>query len=286
MTESLSQATIDAFAPDAKIALVATVDPNGLPRLSLLTTLAAKDSRTLMFGQFTEGQSKTNLRRDPRAGYCVMTLDRRLWRGTARWTGELREGEDHEAYNQRPMFRYNAYFGIHTIHYLELIEAGAQINIPWAGIAAGTLVALAASLRRGTKRDQPLTTWGRGLFRSPASLKFAAHVDDQGYPHITPLMPASVAANDQLVIVGTGLGRELTRLRAGSPLAVMALTTKMESLLVRGTLGNFSRRLGFPVARLELDWVYNPMPPTPGVVYPRQPLHALRGDDFLRQPTT
>ncbi len=282
MTESLSQATIDAFAPDAKIALVATVDPDGLPRLSLLTTLAAKDSRTLMFGQFTEGESKTNLRRDHRAGYCVMTLDRRLWRGIARWTGEAREGEDYEAYNRRPMFRYNAYFGIHTIHYLELIEAGAQIDIPWVGIAAGTLAALAAPLGRGTNLERPLTAWGRGLLRSPASLKFVAHVDDQGSPRITPLVPASVSADDQLVLVGTGLARELTRLGEGTPLAVMALTTKMESLLVRGKLGGFRRRLGLPVARLELDWVYNSMPPTPGVVYPRQPLRALRGDDFVR----
>ena len=46
----------------------------------------------------------------------------------------LREPEDeHAQYNQRPMWRYNAYFGIHTVHHLDLVSAEGPKALPIAG---------------------------------------------------------------------------------------------------------------------------------------------------------
>ena len=55
-------------------------------------------------------------------GFAILTLDKKLWRGKALWTHLKKEGPEYEVYNQQPMFRYNTYFGINTVHYLDLKE--------------------------------------------------------------------------------------------------------------------------------------------------------------------
>ncbi len=82
----LSQADIDAFAPDSKVGLLATIDSEGLPHITLITTLAGKDPTHLTWGQFCEGRSKVNVQHEPRVGFLVLNQEREVWRGRARWT--------------------------------------------------------------------------------------------------------------------------------------------------------------------------------------------------------
>ena len=49
---------IRSFQPEMKIGLIATVTPQGLPHITLMSTLMASDSKKMVFGQFTEGLSK------------------------------------------------------------------------------------------------------------------------------------------------------------------------------------------------------------------------------------
>ena len=105
---------IQALQPAMKIGLLATVNPEGLPHLTLLASLRANTPTQLTFGQFIEGTSKGFLRQNPRAGFLVMTLDKNLWRGKATFTHTARQGPEFDLYNNQPMFRYNAYFGVHT----------------------------------------------------------------------------------------------------------------------------------------------------------------------------
>jgi hypothetical protein len=46
----------------------------------------------------------------------------------------------------------------------------------------------------------------------------------------------------------------------------MALT--MEDVLLRGKYQGIRRVGGIKAGVVEVDWVYNPMPPVPGQVYP------------------
>ena len=48
----------------------------------------------------------------------LKTLDKQLWRGKATWTHSATGGAEFEWYNNVPMFRYNAYFGIHTFRFI------------------------------------------------------------------------------------------------------------------------------------------------------------------------
>ncbi len=74
------------FEPEAKVGVIATVNPEGLPHITLITALQAKTPTKLIWGQFSEGQSKQNVKTNPKTGFLIMTLDRSLWRGKAIWT--------------------------------------------------------------------------------------------------------------------------------------------------------------------------------------------------------
>ena len=54
----------------------------------------------------------------------------------------------------------------------------------------------------------------------------------------------------------------------------MALT--MEDVLVRGTYQGAKRIAGIKCGVVQLDWVYNPMPPKPQQIYPEVPLEAVK----------
>ena len=70
LQENLSDEALTAFEPDMKVGLLATLNQAGDPHLSLITTLCGHGQQGLVWGQFCEGASKDNVRRDPRAGAC------------------------------------------------------------------------------------------------------------------------------------------------------------------------------------------------------------------------
>jgi Pyridoxamine 5'-phosphate oxidase len=271
----LSATEVEAFAAEAKVGLLATVNADGLPHVTLISTLRAKDPTTLTWGQFTEGESKTNVRRNPKVGWLVMTLDRKLWRGRALWTGARQDGEDFELYNQQPMFRYNAYFGVHTAHYMDLLDHGGQEGISVPRIAVGSILAMASRpfLRSGGG-GRILKPWAEGLMGKLDAMKFLCYVGDDGHPVLVPMVPTVAADSRRLLWVPTVHRRALLDLREGTPVAVFAATMDLESVLVRGTFTGYRRRTGWRVGTLDVDYVYNTMPPKFGQVYPPVPLRS------------
>ena len=281
----LTEEDMRAFEPEAKVGILGTLSPDGLPHLSLITSLMAKTSTSLMFGQFSEGLSKDHLRADPRAAFCVMSMDRQLWRGTARWTGAAKEGPDYVCMNEKPMFRYNAYFGIHTVHYLDLVDLSPKCGLPLPGMAAGTIVAEVAS-RLARAEDEPriLTPWAEGHIDRMQTLKFLAFVGPVGFPTIVPLVPCAAAGSRRLVFAPTVYKKELEAIRVGQPVALLALNLQMESVLVRGRLASWTPPVGPKVGTIDLDWVYNSMPPRQGQIYPPQPLQGVRQFEVWSRP--
>jgi len=270
---TLSAAEVEAFAPEAKVGLLATVNDDGLPHVTMISSLRARSSTELTWGQFTEGESKRHVRANPRVGWLVMTLDRRLWRGRADWTHTRSEGEEFELYNHQPMFRYNAYFGIHTVHYMKLVDHRGQEGLSIPRIAVGSILALASRpLWRTGRPERILKPWAEGLLGKLDTLKFLAWVGDDGYPVIVPMAPA-VAADSRRVLWVPSVHREqLLSLREGTPVALYVATMQMESVLMRGRFCGYRRKPGWRVGSLDLDYVYNSMPPKFGQIYPQVPL--------------
>ncbi len=278
---TLDRSAIEAFGNDLKIAVLATVDDDGLPHATLITSLEAKSATELMFGQFSEGESKRHLRERPEAAFAVLTADRRVWRGRARWTREAKSGADYEHYNHKPMFRYNAYFGIHTIHYLDLIDVDPESSVPLMGLALGTL----GGALRGQTADcaddesldatRVLTPWAERHLARAATVCFLTYLDGDKWPVIVPVVPCHNDGDRRLVFTPTVYRTDLEAIEPGSPVAVLALNFDMESVLVRGPLRGFERRRGIRAGVIDIDWVYNSMPPKHGVIYPPRPLHGI-----------
>ena len=126
---TFSSDDIQALEPALKIGILATVNDDGLPHLTLIS-LKANTPTQMTWGQFTEGLSKGFIRTHPKVGWLVMTLDKQLWRGKAIFTHTAQGGPELEAYNNVPMFRYNAYFGIHTVYYMDLVEHSGRQALP------------------------------------------------------------------------------------------------------------------------------------------------------------
>jgi len=257
------------FEPEAKVGLIATINPEGLPHITLITALQAKTPSQMIWAQFTEGMSKKNVRTNHRTAFLIMTLDKSLWRGKTTWTHLAIEGEDYEMFNKKPMFRYNAYLGIHTVHYMDLVETYGREKLPLSNIAlASILTGAAKSSVRTDAAEQILKPWGEGLFNGLSSLKFIAWVGEDGFPNIIPLIQCRASDSRRLVFSTAAYGKELNAIKEGARVAVFGLTMDMEDILIRGMFTGIRRHRGIKLGVIDIEWVYNSMPPKAGQIYP------------------
>lgn len=280
--KSLDPKAMEAFSPAEKIGVVATVTPEGLPHLTLITSIRAAGPKQITLGEFCRGQSKAHLQKNPKAAFLVMTLDRKMWRGHARWTHLRTEGPEYQSYNDLPMFRYNAYFGINTVHYLDLINARGAESLPLTAIVAASLMTKLAKTGAATgKNTRILNPFSEALFNRLDALKFLAYIRTDGYPEILPLLQCQAADSRRLVFSTLAWGSEIRRIPVGQKVAVFGLTMQMEDVLVRGTFAGFGSPRLVRSGTVDIEWVYNSMPPAHGQIYPPVPLQPVtRWADF------
>ena len=272
-----SENDLKQFEPEAKVGLIATINQEGLPHITLITALQAKTPDKLIWGQFSEGQSKQNVKTNPKTGFLIMTLDRSLWRGKALWTHQTTHGEDYEMFNNKPMFRYNAYFGIHTVHYMDLMETYGRESLPLLQIGLGSILTKAAksAAKQESRAERILKPWAERLFNRLGAIKFLSYVGDDGFPVIIPLIQCQAADSTRLAFSPLAYREEISALRQGSSVAIFGLTMDMEDVLVRGVFAGFGRHRGVTLGCVDIVWVYNSMPPKPGQIYPIQKLGAV-----------
>ncbi len=273
---AFSEADIQAFAPELKIGLLATVNPAGQPHLTLISSLAACAPTQVTWGQFTEGLSKTHVRQNPKTGFLIMTLAKELWRGKAIFTHTAQGGPEFDRYNTQPMFRYNAYFGIHTVYYMDLVSHTGRQQLPMNRIVAAALATLLAGTAGGPRGGRAvLNQWTRGLLNKLDNLKFLAYVGPDGFPVIVPAIQARAAGREHVLFSLAAYGDELAAIPAGATVAVFVMALSMEDVLLRGEFLGLRRIAGVRCGVVAVDWVYNPMPPVPGQIYPETSLEPV-----------
>ncbi|MFP4039355.1 MAG: pyridoxamine 5'-phosphate oxidase family protein [Desulfosudaceae bacterium] len=275
---AFTPAEIQAFAPAEKIGLVATVNPDGLPHVTLITSLMANGPRKMLLGEFSKGSSKAHLQSNPRLAFLLMTRDRKMWRGRALWKSLQQEGPEYEMYNNLPMFRYNAYVGINTVHYLDLVETGHPEKLPLGRLAGSMLLTrLLRSRFRKTRSEPALKPYARRkIFNNPGALKFISLVDADGFPVLFPIIQCQAADAGRLVLAPFPYRQELALIPENPVVAVFGLTMAMESVLVRGRLRHEKTGPGLSALVVDIDWVYNSMPPCHGRIYPPPDLSPVR----------
>lgn len=265
-----------AFEPAEKVGLIASISPEGLPHISLITSVMGANPTQLTLGEFCKGLSKQYIQQNPNVAFLIMTLDRRFWRGKAKWTHLRKDGPEYETYNAMPMFRYNTYFGINTVHYLDLVETSNAEPLPVPAITRAALITRFAKGGAGTGvEERILKPFAEELFDKLDSLKFIAYVGDDGFPVIIPAIQCQAADSRRLVFSPRAYGKELGEIPKGATVAVFGLTMGMEDVLVRGIFLGFKRYRFLRLGIVDINWVYNSMPPCHGQIYPEIELEPV-----------
>jgi hypothetical protein len=272
-----SEEDIQNTKPEMKIGLLATVTPEGLPHITLISSLMACAPSKMCFGQFVEGTSKKHILENPKVGFLIMSLDKNLWRGKADYTHRVKEGAEYDYYNNTPMFRYNAYFGVHTIYYLDLVHHSGKSPLPMNKIIiAAVQTRLARAFGRKTTKKEIINRWSRDFLNKMDNLKFLSYVGADGYPLIIPAIQTQSLDAARVLFSTLAYSDELKAIPTGTPLAVFGMALTMEDVLLRGTYQGIRSVGGIQAGVVEANWVYNPMPPAPGQVYPPLKLNPVR----------
>ena len=276
MKNNFTEADMKVFEPAEKLGIIATVNEEGLPHMTLLTSVMAAKPDQLIVGEFCQGKSKEYMQRTAKIGFAILTLDKKLWRGKALWTHLKKEGPEYEIYNNQPMFRYNTYFGINTVHYFDLKETTVGSSLPLASVVKSALLTKMAkgSAAKGNS-ERVLSHFGEKLFNGLDSIKFLSFIGDDGFPVIIPAIQCQAADSSRLAFHPGAFGDELNMLNPGMTVAIFCLTMQMEDVLVRGIFNGYSRYRGVKLGTLDIDWVYNSMPPNHGRIYPPVPLERV-----------
>ena len=269
---------IHSLSASMKIGILGTVTPEGLPHLTMISTLKASAPSQMAFGQFIEGRSKEHLQLNPRAGWLIMSLDKQVWRGNASFTHTAKHGAEYDFYNNTPLFRYNAYFGVHTVYYLDLIAHSGKAPLPMRQVVMASIqTTLGRTIGRSKAGTRVLNPWTTGFLNKLNTLKFIGYIGEDGYPEVIPCIQAQAADEEHIQFAASVYRDEIERIPAGATLAVFGLSLDMEDVLLRGRYEGIRRVAGVRCGSIQVDWVYNPMPPVPGQIYPPLPLEPITG---------
>ncbi|HOE01562.1 MAG TPA: hypothetical protein PKK24_00225 [Anaerolineaceae bacterium] len=275
-SNSFSEQEIKDLSAAMKVGILGTVNPQGLPHLTLITTLMASSPQVVVWGQFMEGSSKKHVPTNPKTGFMVMGLDKNFWRGFADYSHSETSGKDYAYYNNTPLFRYNAYFGVHRVHYMDLIAHTGKHPLPMQRIIpAAVMTMVAKTLSAKPQKTPVLNPWTQAFFNKIDNLKFLGYVNAEGYPVIIPLIQAQALDREHLIYSLGAFGDELAQIPPYTPVAVFGMALSMEDVLVRGTYQGIKRVAGIRCGLVQLDWVYNSMPPTPRQIYPEVVIEAV-----------
>jgi hypothetical protein len=274
--KSFSESDIKSFEPEMKVGLLATLNQDGLPHITLLSSLCASSPTELVFGQFSEGLSKVNVRKNPKVGFLILTLDRNIWRGKASFTHTEKSGKEFDIFNNMPMFRYNSYFGIHTVYYFDLIEQFGKEPLPMGSVVQAALKTMLAKMLSPKKgRADILNPWTRQLIDKISNLKFLAYIAEDGYPAIIPVIQAQTCGTENIIFATSAFYDDIKTIPAKATVAFFCMSFDMEDVLLRGTYYGTGRIGGVQCGSIAVNWVYSPMPPKPEQIYPEIELDAV-----------
>ena len=86
------------------------------------------------------------------------------------------------------------------------------------------------------------------------------YYDKKGDAQILPVVQATSAGSDRIALAGIPFGKALRQIPDGAKASILCLNLKMESVLVKGI---------YHKGILDIERVYNSMPPKMEYVYPR-----------------
>jgi hypothetical protein len=272
-SSELPEKAIEFTKPDIMLKIVATIDSRGWPHLTIITSnrVIAKDK--VAWGQFTIGMSKKNILENPKQGIIYMTGDMpfKILQLKAKFSHIETDGEDIDYFNNTKLMRYFTYLNIFKVYYGDVVAALPIRKLPLGGIFVGILKSMIG--KGGAKTnlsEKRLNMLGYKLFKGPINPKFIAYVDpSDGYPVIVPCIQLTAPDHNRLIFPPSALKEDLEAIPVDSKVAVLSLNLDLAGQLVKGTFIGFKkfRKIRFGV--IEIEEIYNSVPPLPGVYYPK-----------------
>lgn len=113
------------------------------------------------------------------------------------------------------------------------------------------------------------------MFNQLDGLKFISYVKEDGFPTLTPIIQCQAADSTRLAFSTGIFNDELEQIPSGAPVAVYCMNLGIESVLTRGIFTGFRRVRGIKMGSVDINWVYNAMPPANSQIYPEIPLKAI-----------
>ena len=269
---ALSPDAIEFTAPTIMIKLLATIDPDGYPQVTLIACNKAVASDTIKWGQFTQGTSKRNVLECPKQGvfYMTTTAPYKFMQVKMDLDRCSVEGADATDFNADNLFRYNTYVRVYKVYFNKVKAASPIKDLSPLGILNGAIVdAIGKNGMRTGIVEKRLPMLGEALFNGVLNPKFACWLDPaDGYPVIVPCFQARAIERKRIVFPLTQFKKDLAVIEKGAKVAFFALDTELRSILVKGTFLGIKKSVGISFGHMDIETVYNTMPPIPGVVYP------------------
>lgn len=260
LKKTIDEASRTMLAADSKIGVLATLDDEGYPHLTFLSSIQADGGKGLSFGQFSAGLSKRFIVERPDVGFLALDAEKRFLSGLAAFTHTENTGELLDLYNKKPLFRYNSYMGFSKVYRMRLVGITQICRLPMPAIILGAILTRVKAAFYKCSACGALPLVGRRLFSELDSLKFLCFADEDGRLVIFPVVQASAAGTDRVVFTRFPFHNAFEAIPDGAKAAVLCVNLSMESVLVKGV---------YHPGRLDIERVYNSMPPKMEYIYPR-----------------
>ncbi len=249
--------------------LIATIDENQYPHLSFITSNIAISPKKIKWGEFVRGKSKGNVVKRPKQGFLYMNINPpfKFLQAKAKFDHDSESGEDAEEFNQMKLFRYNTYMRVYRVFFNKLISARRLRKISILGLAKGALFNLFGVGEKTGLPENRLNDVGNRLFSKPFYPKFISYLDpSDGYPVIFPIFQARAVEKKKIVIPFTDFKRDLQEMPERCKVSMFALDFEGLNQMLKGSFTKISEKK----AVVDIDIVYNSMPPIPGRLYPQK----------------
>lgn len=253
--------------------LVGTIDNKERPHITFIVSNKAKNKNQIVWGQFCEGTSKKNIFNNPKQGIFMMTPESpyKFFQAKVKLDYVKKEGEEVESFSRMDFYRYNCYMNVHTAFYNEVIAATPVRDLSILGILKGIFLNLIG--KGGVKSkdaDKKLPNLGYELFNGLISPKFISYIDpNDGYPIIIPCFQMRAPDHSKLIFTLSQFKKDLEAIPLGTDVASLAMDLEPLIIHANGKLIKYDRFRGVKYGIIEIEEVYNPMPPLAGVIYPK-----------------
>jgi hypothetical protein len=264
--------------------LIATINPEGEPHITMISFTMGKTPNQIVWGQFTQGLSKKNVLKNPKQGIFIMNagVPFKFIQAKVKFTHTKKGGEDCEYFSRQPLLRYMTYTNVHTAYYNDIISCTSVRNLGLFGIINGVLVNLIG--KNGAKIRNPikkLEDFGYNLFNGPFNPKYLSYIDSKdGYPIILPVFSIRAPDKSRLIFSVSQFSEELKELKVDSKVATFAVVAaglELTNQMVNGTFTGYKKIRGITYGMIEIDKIYNSMLPLSGYIYPEiQKLEKVR----------